>query len=328
MSMKNSIKRHPISWYYVISVVLVIVIIPLFVLTGAGADLDRALVATQIPFNTDLVTAARVVIAFPEALPGVVLAIAQVAAPDLALLIVALLGLGVQELVQVKRRFRLWGQDVPWRNALRVWTQCILVFCAMNVASAGLHRLMFPDTAFAWNINPFSLSFVIGLLIAMFLDAGAVFEENGWRGFALPRLQQRFGPWGASIVLGLMWSAWHMPVKFDLALNYGVANFVLLFAVLTIKFTLLTIIMTYFWNRVGQSTVIAIVMHGLSNDSVRLGGLVLAEDFVSQVLTELNLIIPMLIVTSILLMVIGRDLGLLRATPAAATLSQTSAVRP
>jgi hypothetical protein len=107
-----------------------------------------------------------------------------------------------------------------------------------------------------------------------------------------------------------MWAFWHIPVKFDLALTYGFTNFLIMFCVLTAKFVLLSIIMTYFWNRLGQTTIIAIVMHGLSNDSVRLGGNVLSEDFGAQLQYEMNLVIPMLVVSGLLIFLTRTQLGL------------------
>jgi uncharacterized protein len=37
-------------------------------------------------------------------------------------------------------------------------------------------------------------------------------EETGWRGFALPRLQVRFGPLGGTLMLAALWGAWHAPI--------------------------------------------------------------------------------------------------------------------
>jgi membrane protease YdiL (CAAX protease family) len=37
-------------------------------------------------------------------------------------------------------------------------------------------------------------------------------EETGWRGFALPRLQQRHGRFAAATLLTLFWAAWHVPL--------------------------------------------------------------------------------------------------------------------
>jgi uncharacterized protein len=91
-----------------------------------------------------------------------------------------------------------------------------------------------------------------------------------------------------------------MPVKFDLALDYGAAAFLLMFTVLTAKFILLSIIITHFWQHAGQTTIIAVAMHGLSNDSLRLGGEVLSEAFAAQLRYEVNLVLPMLAVVVVL----------------------------
>ncbi len=51
--------------------------------------------------------------------------------------------------------------------------------------------------------------FLMGVLFGV--PAGLL-EEIGWTGFAFPRMSSRHNPLAASILLGLFWSLWHLPV--------------------------------------------------------------------------------------------------------------------
>lgn len=304
--LKTSVQNRPLVWYYAISVFLVVLLIP--PLIASSGTLSAAFERAGVPFNTDLVTALRLVVAVPAAFFGVGVALLQVATPDLAVLAVAKLGLGDGVLRDLRHRFRFW-RGVSWRRGLLIWGACVLTFCLMNLATAGLNTLVFSSRDFQWSVNFLSWPFLAALLIAMFLDAGALFEENGWRGFALPRLQARHGPLLGTAILGVLWSGWHMPVKIDLALTFGWGHFFGLFAVLSVKFVLLSLVITYFWNLLGQTTVIAIVMHGLSNDSVRLGGELLGDSLRLNYLSEVTLIAPLLVVSVVLLVLSKGRLG-------------------
>lgn len=305
---RQAVARRPVLWFWLTAVAIELVIIPVFLLSGAQQELDAAITASGAGFNTDLVSAARLVWADGRALPGVILAILQVAAPDLAVLVVGGLA-GQGHLRRVRRRFRFWAPEVGPRQGLRIWLAMVAVFTGMNLATAGLNHLTAGPHDFRWNVAPLFWPFLIGLLIAMFLDAGAVFEENGWRGFALPLLQVRYGPLLGSVVLGLLWAGWHIPVKFDL-FGYGLGGGLLLVAVLAGKFVALTIVMTYFFNRAGGATILAIAMHGLSNDSVRLGGFVFGDSLQAYLTSEVNLLVPLALVAVVCTLRTGGRLGL------------------
>jgi membrane protease YdiL (CAAX protease family) len=100
--------------------------------------------------------------------------------------------------------------------------------------------------------------YVPGLLLQMITTGLA--EEPGWRDFALPRLQSRFGPLKASLVLGPLWAAWHLPLFLSDWGGYPDAHWYrpLVFIVFCISFNF---VMSYVFNRTGQSLPLAMLLH-------------------------------------------------------------------
>lgn len=95
---------------------------------------------------------------------------------------------------------------------------------------------------------------------------GPFFEEPGWRGFALPRLQRKFGPLVGTLLLGLLWAAWHYPQYMmpDWAAQNGGFN-VTSVVVYTLSVIPLTVILTWVFNNTRGSLLLAILTHASIN---------------------------------------------------------------
>ncbi|MFI7493693.1 type II CAAX prenyl endopeptidase Rce1 family protein [Kocuria sp. M4R2S49] len=89
----------------------------------------------------------------------------------------------------------------------------------------------------------------------------AVPEEVAWRGFALPRWQARYGGLGASLIIGVVWALWHLPLLLDRD-NVMSASPVVLYA-----FSVLATSVVYTWvfNSTGGSVLILTLLHGAGN---------------------------------------------------------------
>jgi membrane protease YdiL (CAAX protease family) len=98
----------------------------------------------------------------------------------------------------------------------------------------------------------------------------AVGEEPGWRGFALPRLQQKYGPLLGSLILGVLHALWHLPGLFVIGWlgPFTLPGFVvfLLVGIAT------TLVWTWILNNTKGSILIAILLHSASNANTSLLG--------------------------------------------------------
>jgi CAAX protease family protein len=195
---RDGMRRRPVSWFFAISLAIEIVVIAVYLSSGAAGELEAAIRAAGLGYRTDFVSAARLVVLEPRASLGVFLSILQPLSPDIAAFAVAALAFGlggIGGVVALVRRYRFWRGDVGWRRGLRVWGLMFFTYFAMSLTTAGLNYMFAPQGSFEWVNTPIlSWSFPLALLASIFLDIGGVTEETGWRGFALPLLQTRMAP--------------------------------------------------------------------------------------------------------------------------------------
>jgi membrane protease YdiL (CAAX protease family) len=100
--------------------------------------------------------------------------------------------------------------------------------------------------------------------VVVFFGA-ALPEEIGWRGFALPRMQPRYGPLRSTLLLGVLWAFWHL--LYFLTPDHGggpgtsFATFLTSFSVFFVMVVTLAIIFTWVFNHTGGSIFISNLAH-------------------------------------------------------------------
>ncbi len=97
------------------------------------------------------------------------------------------------------------------------------------------------------------------LLLMLFnvLVTGPLCEELGWRGYALPRLLNRFNPFTASLVLGAIWGVWHLPSFFVGGMEQAGMSLPLFL----LNALLLSILVTWVFQHTGGSVLITVLIH-------------------------------------------------------------------
>lgn len=89
-------------------------------------------------------------------------------------------------------------------------------------------------------------------------------EETAWRGFALPRLQASLSALNASLLLGVLWGIWHLPLFFipdSFQSNLPLARFLLA----TIA---MSIISTWVFNHTHGSVLLVAILHAATDVTI------------------------------------------------------------
>jgi membrane protease YdiL (CAAX protease family) len=107
---------------------------------------------------------------------------------------------------------------------------------------------------------------ILGWLLNNFTRSGGLSEEFGWRGYALPRFQARWNALVSSIVLGVIWAVWHLPLWFLAGSSQQGSSFWVFLA----NMVLTSVLYTWLFNNAKGSILVAVVFHAISNTLVQM----------------------------------------------------------
>jgi membrane protease YdiL (CAAX protease family) len=134
----------------------------------------------------------------------------------------------------------------------------ITYFVAIKLAVVLVHRVAFG----AWpRFGGESVALVaVAIVLSTPFQAG---EEVGWRGFALPRMAAEMGLRWASVLLGVIWAAWHLPLFFIRGTDVYCQSFPLYL----IQVTALSVAAAWLWERTGRSLLLVMLLHSAVNQT-------------------------------------------------------------
>lgn len=155
----------------------------------------------------------------------------------------------------------LFRSLVLWRVPVRWYVVALLLEPTLWLLALGIDRLMGQTYALGPAVltRTFTASSAFMIPVAVvFTLPNALGEELGWRAFALPRLQVRYGALLASIVIGLFWGFWHVPMW--MAWSKGEPSWLSLL-VMILNMVPAAIVFTWIFNRTGGSLLLVCLYH-------------------------------------------------------------------
>src|ERR671910_1909080 len=144
---------------------------------------------------------------------------------------------------------------VRWRVGLKWYVAALLIPAGITVAAAVLNVVLGAQAPSSAELGSWTGLLVTFLAVLLIPGLGGAWEEPGWRGFALPRLQSGRSALFASLILGVLIAGWHLPLMFVGQVHYA--------DLLTIMGAVA--IFNWVFNNANGSVLIIMLMHATNN---------------------------------------------------------------
>ena len=175
-------------------------------------------------------------------------------APSIVALFLTWRYAGATELRQLLGRALVWRISPAWYVLAIVGPAMVMLLAMGGHITLGGRAPDYVPFGARWLIV--GVNFVL-----VFLIGGPLGEEFGWRGVVLPALEARFSPPWDSLILGIIWTVWHLPLFFISASAQHSLPF-WLFALLTMP---LCILITWVYHCSGDSLLLVMLFHAAVN---------------------------------------------------------------
>jgi uncharacterized protein len=188
---------------------------------------------------------------------------------------------------------KLLGRLLIWRVDPRWYLVVILGPAALAGGVVALNAFLGGP---ALSVDVSLLSAVI-LLAFMIFPGSALGEEIGWRGYALPRLQAGRSALNSSLILGVIWGFYHLPLYFTGQPFRPLS----LFAPFVVSTIALSVILTWVYNSTGGSLLLVVLIHATFNLPLTL----LITPLGSQMTLPFLLYVGLMVVAAIVVVIVA-----------------------
>jgi membrane protease YdiL (CAAX protease family) len=169
--------------------------------------------------------------------------------PFLAAIVVLALTQGKTGLLGLFRRMVRWRIPPGW------YVVALLLPAVLAAAATVLNVLLGAEAPSSAELAGWTSLFATFAIVLLVPGFGGAWEEPGWRGYALPRLQNGRSALVAGLILGALIAGWHLPLM--VAGQVAYSDIVLIFAG--------TIVFNWVFNNAHGSVLIIMVMHAANN---------------------------------------------------------------
>lgn len=247
--MRNFIKKHPNTAYYLMAFGWTWILVFGLILSGGVKDISqpsKAFIIVGLLCNV---------------------------APSIAAFIVTRIAKGKEGVSELKGRLK--KKSPSW-----VYVLTFLVVPSVTLLTTVISQITIRRYEFSLVIP----MIVMGLIWPLFSGFG---EEFGWRSYILPQLLAKYSPLKAGILLGVIWECWHLPMHYIGWKDYGVYMIPAFLVIGFINLTLQTLIMTQIFVKSGGNLKLLILYHyTITASSIILGGFLKAESLPKYALME------------------------------------------
>ena len=144
---------------------------------------------------------------------------------------------------------------VRWRVGLRWYAVALLLPVGLALAATALNVLLGAQAPSSAEVGGWTGLFSTFFILLLVPGLGGAWEEPGWRGYAVPYLQTGRSALFASLILGVLIAAWHLPLMVTGQVHYS--------DIVSIMGA--TLVLNWVFNSANGSVLIIMLMHATNN---------------------------------------------------------------